>query len=228
MTKEALINYIIGTIIILLIIGIIKIIRWILKQIVKLFTFPNKHPHKISNPSIFSNNPGKNSKRDLDRILLHIKVCIREPKRNYQPSNRLLQNFLDNPYNAEYLNDLIQDILKFIDYRGNMPTIQYGILNSKLSNHEFSRNQCTITINSQPHQSPNILIALIIRECIHLYMYYKKFDYVPKHLPEENVDVYAVYLGFYNFMINGYEKIGYLDLKDFQYIRGIINTYKYE
>ena len=133
--------------------------------------------------------------------------------REYVPDSKILQNFIENPYNVEYVNALARDILKFINYKGNLPEVKYGILGNNLSDHAFNRATPIITITSQPRYSPQILISLIIRECIHLYIYDRKIDYVPNYLPEENADVYAVYMGFYNFLTNGYHTIGHTNKK---------------
>ena len=212
---------------IIIIYSIVTLVKWVIHLINSVGKGVKKTSQKAVNKIYndgYNSRKNRNRKQDLDKILLHAKMHIRIPKSDYNADRPEYTRFIRSPYHQEYLNEFTNHILKYIDYRGNIPDIQYGILNNKLSTHTFDRQKVSITINSSK-RTPEELVAIIIRECVHLYMFDNHIDYAPEYLPEQNADVYAIYLGFYNILTNGYQKIGFLNETDMKYIKKQIEKY---
>lgn len=230
MSEEQIINTIALLIVIAAILGVITLIKWIFHFIKTIVLGAGRVSHKAIT-KIYQNGydpiRSKNKRQDLDRIFLRAKIHVRIPKTEYFIGNPVYQQFIESPYKIDNLNMFTQHILKRIDYRGNEPQISYAPLLNDMSTHSFNRQKVSITINTRI-EDPYILAALVIRECIRLYMFDNHIDYAPEYLPEQNVDVYAVYMGFYNALVQGYEKIGALNASDLKYVRKQVQKYQRE
>lgn len=230
MSEKDIINTIALLIVIAAIMGVITLVKWIIHLIKTIITGIGKVSMQTASKLYQDGyNPvrSKNKKQDLDRILLRAKMHIRIPKTEYFIGNPVYELFLSAPYNIDNLNTFTQHILKRIDYRGNLPQISYAPLLNDMSNHSFNRQKVSITINTRIENS-KILAALIVRECIRLYMFDNHIDYAPEYLPEQNIDVYAVYMGFYNVLMQGYQNVGALNASDLKYVRKQVRKYQYQ
>lgn len=222
MSYEQIINYIAQVIILLILVAIIKFIIWIIKLIYNIFHSIITGTRRLTWNSKKVISHKSNTKRDLDSILLHTKVCIREPRFHYEPDSIIYESFLRNPYNMDNLKNATMHILKYVGYTGQEPTVQYGILGSEPSNHIVNIHRAYITINSEPKKKPEELYALLIHECMNLYMFNRKIEFSSYYPKEYAADVIAVYLGFYDFMKKGYKHSGYLTTKELKYIKNEI------
>lgn len=228
MTQELLIENIKWVIIIATLLGIITIIKWICRLIKNIILGIGRTSKKAASKIYrqgYSSTRSKNRKSDLDRIFLSCKMHINLPKTEYIPQNPIYLNFLYSPYRTDNLNTYMQQILNYINYQGKLPEISYAPLLNDMSNHYFNRQRAEIKINTRI-ENPQILAALVVRECIRLYMFENHINYSPEYLPEQNVDVYALYLGFYKVLMQGYQNIGALNAGDMKYIRKQIKKYR--
>ncbi len=219
MSYEQIIDYIAQIIILLILIAIIKFFIWIIKLIYNIFHAIVTGTRKLSWNSKKIIAHKSNTKRDLDSILLHTKVCIRQPRFHYEPDYNIYESFHRNPYNMDNLKNATMHILKYVGYTGPEPSVQYGILGSELSNHVINIHRAYITINSEPRKKPEELYALLIHECMNLYIFNKKIEFSSYYPKGYAADVIAVYLGFYDFMKQGYKHNGYLNIKELKYIK---------
>lgn len=83
---------IVSTITILLIVGIIKLILWIFKAIMKFFDTLIHIPARLIGYK-------DNDWNDIDRIVLHTKARIQFPRSQFHPNSMYYDAFMRNPYN---------------------------------------------------------------------------------------------------------------------------------
>ncbi len=112
-------------------------------------------------------------------------------------------DFYRNPYNVDCIKNAAYHILETIKYTGPMPTVQYNIIGNQLSKHVANECRTYIILNSEPKRPPEELYTLLIRECMHLYLFNKKME-LPGLNQEHFADVLAIYLGFHEYLLNGY------------------------
>ena len=114
---------IVSTITILLIVGIIKLILWIFKAIMKFFDTLIHIPARLI---------GYN---DIDRIVLHTKARIQFPRSQFQPNSMYYDAFMRNPYNEINTKNIVINLLEYTGYQGPIPNIKYIQPQNGISEH---------------------------------------------------------------------------------------------
>lgn len=91
----------------------------------------------------------------------------------------------------------------------------------------------TITLEMKQGYTPEVVIAILAHEAIHLHLYYEGIHYSDTWENEILTDTAAVYCGFGEYMYHGYgvlrgnfamsyQKVGYIRQEDVKYIQSII------
>lgn len=199
-----------STISILLIIGAIKLIIFVLKLIKKIIASLFKIPGRVLNYK-------DNGWNDFDRIVLHTKARIQIPKSQYQPNQVYNDVFMRNPYNETNTQNITIDLLLHAGYEGPVPIIKYIALD-KLSMHSICKKNepAYIQISSNSNLSPADILALIVHECMHIYISYYKLEYGQEFNQENVADTLAVYLGFYEILSTAHKF--YTNQKELNYV----------
>lgn len=228
------------SIFLLIVVGIIKLISLILKltwNLLKSIFVKSEN----SNDEYAYEETGKYSRRitqaqprarikkqphkDLDSLLLKTKCAVRIPRGKYLFNHEIYDRFMQNPYNEDNVNDMTAEILTHCDYKGKIPRVTYSVLWDELSKNYLDYGNIRVVINTKIKRPSGQLLGILIHECMNILAFGLKIDY-PNNLKESGADVLAVYMGFYDYMVMGYNRIGYLRSAELSYIRREIEDYK--
>lgn len=190
--KIDIIRLIAYTITILIIVGIIKLIFFLLKMIKKILSTLISFPSKILSYK-------DNEWNDIDRIILHTKTRIQVPRSQYQPNPMYYDAFMRNPYNEINTQNIVINLMEHTGYQGPIPNIRYIQFQNELSKHLINAKYepICIQITNNPQIQPTDILALIIHECMYAYQLYYRIEYGDGFNQENVADIMAVYLGFY-------------------------------
>lgn len=117
--------------------------------------------------------------------------------------------FYINPYKTENLETVAHEILEHCGYRGRIPTVRYTLLGNLTSKHTLNDNRYYLTIGTDKHPSPDVILARLIHECMHLYIYDNRMKFVG--ISEECATyMLAIHMGFYQHIVKSITQIGHL------------------
>lgn len=201
---------IVSTITILLIVGIIKLILWIFKAIMKFFDTLIHIPARLIGYK-------DNDWNDIDRIVLHTKARIQFPRSQFQPNSMYYDAFMRNPYNEINTKNIVINLLEYTGYQGLIPNIKYIQPQNGISEHStyIKEQPVNIFITDNPETTSIDLLALIIHECMYVYRTYYRIEYGDGFNQKNVSDILAVYLGFYNNLTKAHKF--YTKQKDLDY-----------
>lgn len=130
--------------------------------------------------------------------------------------------FYIDPYKRENLEAVAQEVLAHCEYHGRTPEVRYTLLGNQTSNHTLNANRYYLTIGTDKHPSPDVLLALLIHECMHLYIYENHIGFVGIS-EEEATYILAIHMGFYEQIVKGVREIGHLSRNEVEEIKNIIS-----
>ncbi|MCD8039813.1 MAG: hypothetical protein LUE96_12140 [Lachnospiraceae bacterium] len=234
---ESLTMMIIGSATLLVLVIAIKIMAFILKSIwgviKRIFGITSRpKPIEANRTAYTTGGVNKLSNRyeyrKIDSLLQLTKCRVRLPRSKVIFDEQTYSRYMQNPYNADNLNTMAREILCSCSYKGEYPNVFcYTFTDSMIiSEHHFiSKKDIKIIISSNTRREAGQLLGILIHECMNVLSYYLKISY-PENGTESGADVLAVYMGFYDYMVMGYNRIGYLRSAELSYIRREIEDYK--
>ncbi len=127
----------------------------------------------------------------------------------FQMSAHAQNEFFTEPYKIENLEMVLQEVLEHCGYRGRIPTVRYTLLGNENSKHTLNDNRYFLTIGTDKHPTADVILALLIHECMHVYLYDNRMKFVG--ISEECATyMLAIHLGFYQQIMKGIPQIGHL------------------
>lgn len=127
----------------------------------------------------------------------------------FQLSEQVGTEFYNDPYKTENLEAVAYEILEHCGYRGRIPTVRYTLLGNETSKHTLNDNRYFLAIGTDKHPTADVILALLVHECMHLYIYDSRMKFVG--ISEECATyMLAIHMGFYQYIIKGICQIGHL------------------
>ena len=147
-----------------------------------------------------------------------------EPREEYMPDPGLYESFLADNGNSGILTALAHDILYHCSKQPwNIPVHAAEKLDPHTAGqyvYNSERAEIRILIGDNVHG--NIILSVLIHECIHHFLRTAGIDFEETYLNEVLTDTTALYMGFSKFMNGGYIGVGYLSCRELLYAEELI------
>ena len=151
---------------------------------------------------------------------------VRRPDYTYIPDQNIFRRFQNCNTDELALTALATDILKHCGYK---PAALYVRVVNKNPNdniagqYSIRQHSSTIEIHINPTISEKEILAILIHECMHFFLRCRGISMPTTQENEYLTDITTVYMGFYEYMYNGYGKVGYLKPRELTYINRLID-----
>ena len=161
------------------------------------------------------------NKKAIDHSIAYLKVNVRPPLKEYVPDPELYERFKDNCTDSALLTELATGILQ---HCGMTPNNLIVMTKNTMENAHTAGTYSTdgiasvITLLVTPSSRHNILHSVLIHECMHYYLFKSGIRFEKTYENEILTDVATVYMGFYQFMYDGYLMVGYLRDSELKYV----------
>ena len=156
----------------------------------------------------------------IDYSIGYLKEHLRAPGNTYDPDPALYENFKENCTDPHLLTALAGGILR---HCGMDPSGLSVVTKTHMDDHvagTYSSNgtSSVITLMVTPSSRPNIIHSVLIHECMHYFLFHSGIRFDETYKNEILTDVATVYMGFYQFMYDGYIMVGYLRDSELRYV----------
>ncbi len=163
------------------------------------------------------------SKKKIDECIDLLSAHIKKQRSDYKINPILYEQLKANIYDEKVLRKIAIDIS---DHCGiKKPFINVIVTDEvKGVGGTYSNNygQSTITIMKGKYKTTNEILAVLVHDCMHMYLNTVGIRYADRDMNEYLTDVATVYMGFYDIMTNGYFRHGYLTTNNLKYVRRCI------
>ncbi|MCI7792458.1 MAG: hypothetical protein MR531_17100, partial [Lachnospiraceae bacterium] len=175
-----------------------------------------------------SKNTVKNyANEDTYRLCIKkLQSRVKRPNYTYIPNPEIYKRFQKCNTDELTLTALAVDMLKHCGYK---PAALYVRTAEKDPNdhiagqYSINQNSSTIEIRIHPSITEKEILAILIHECMHFFLRCRGISMMYTQENEYLTDIAAVYMGFYEYMRNGYGKVGYLNPHELTYINRLID-----
>ncbi|MCR5251934.1 MAG: hypothetical protein K6E50_15175 [Lachnospiraceae bacterium] len=172
--------------------------------------------------------PTKN-KAAIDRSLEYLGERLTPPKRPYVPDPLLYERFKADCTDPGLLAELASGIVRHCGMEPRnlrVVTVSDRELQDAAGTYRSDGENSLISIRVTPSSRPNILHSVLIHECMHYFLFRSGIRREERRENEILTDVATVYMGFYQYMFDGYIMVGYLRDSELKYVKEKMdNTY---
>ena len=168
--------------------------------------------------------PTKN-KAAIDRSIEYLKERITPPMEPYTPDQVLYDTFKENCTDTVLLTELAYGILRYCGMEpDNLRVITKSDkeLQDAAGTYSSDGINSLISIRITPSSRPNILHSVLIHECMHYFLFHSGIRRDDRYENEILTDVATVYMGFYQYMFDGYIMVGYLRDSELKYVQDVL------
>ena len=167
-----------------------------------------------------ANGPTRN-KAAIDRSIAFLKERLTPPVSTYAPDPVIYDQFKDNCTDPALLTALAYDILRHCGMEPHNLTVTTKTdmgLRHAAGTYSSDGINSVITILVTPSSRYNIIHSVLIHECMHYFLFHTGIRKEETHENEILTDVATCYMGFYQFMYDGYLMVGYLRDSELKYV----------
>ena len=162
------------------------------------------------------------NKAAIDRSIAYLKDSLRPPGGAYTPDPALYERFKEDCTDPALLTELAYGILRYCGMEpSNLKVITKtdAELTDAAGTYSSDGVHSLIAIRVTPSSIPNILHSVMIHECMHYFLFHRGIMREDRHENEILTDVATVYMGFYQYMFDGYIMVGYLRDSELKYVK---------
>ncbi len=164
--------------------------------------------------------PTKN-KAAIDRSIDYLKERLTPPALPYDPDPAVYERFMEDCTDTALLTELACGILRYCGMEPqNLKVITKTDkeLQDAAGTYSSDGTNSVISIRVTPSSRPNILHSVLIHECMHYFLFRSGIRREERYENEILTDVATVYMGFYQYMFDGYIMVGYLRDSELKYV----------
>ena len=164
--------------------------------------------------------PTKN-KAAIDRSIDYLKERLTPPALPYDPDPAVYERFMEDCTDTALLTELACGILRYCGMEPqNLKVITKTDkeLQDAAGTYSSDGTNSLISIRVTPSSRPNILHSVLIHECMHYFLFRSGIRREERYENEILTDVATVYMGFYQYMFDGYIMVGYLRDSELKYV----------
>lgn len=186
---------------------------------------------KTKNKSAIYTEQQSTDYNTLENAINSLKQIQVIPSLDYSIPTDINNQLINNLKNQKALYNLLLSMTEHLHIDGHFITLYvHDNKNARFPGlyTVTSDGKVTITLQIQDNYTLNTIVAILAHELMHMYLDFKNVKHPVKKLNEILTDTAAVYFGFgnyiYNSMRDGKErnyKIGYINIKDLEYIKRI-------
>jgi hypothetical protein len=168
--------------------------------------------------------PNQEKRTVINQCILLLNSKLHNKNKSYIPDKKAYNRFINDYLNNMNLNAMAYDILKHCGLR---PASLYVTTTEEFPEqaagvYKIQGSQSTIEVKIRPYIRADEVLAVLIHECMHFYLRYKNIGYNDTYQNEMLTDVTTIYMGFYEQIIKGYTRTGYVKRNEIRYIKSTI------
>lgn len=159
------------------------------------------------------------SRRKIDECINLLNMRLKHPRAEYRINGVLMELLKRDIYDEKILTRIAKDIINHCGI--NKPYIKVVVVDETpgvAGTYQNMYGQSIITIMRGKYKSANEILAVLVHECMHMYLNTVGIRYNDHDMNEYLTDVASIYMGFYNIMTNGYFHQGYLTTNNLKYV----------
>ncbi len=160
------------------------------------------------------------SKKKIDECIGFLNNRLKKPRSDYRINAILYEQLKTNIYDEKVLRKIAIDIIGHCGLKKPfINVIVEGEVKGVGGTYSNYYGQSTITIMKGKYKTANEVLAVLVHECMHMYLNTVGIGYSDRDMNEYLTDVATVYMGFYDIVTNGYFHQGYLTTNNLKYVR---------
>ena len=162
------------------------------------------------------------NKRVIDESIALLQRRLSGARGAYVPASGIYEAFKEDctdPYN---LRNMAYDILSHCGMTASgLELRSQEVLDSEGAAGTYSHQNgiSTITIRVSRYARDNVVLAVLIHECMHYFLRHSGISFSDTHENEILTDTATVYMGFFEYMYHGYIMVGYLRDSELLYVK---------
>ena len=165
------------------------------------------------------------SKKKIDECIDRLNARLKKPREAYRLNGVLYEQLKANIYDEKVLRKIAVDIVGHCGIKKLFINVDVvGEVQGVGGTYSNYYGQSTITIMMGKYKSANEILAVLVHECMHMYLNTVGIRYDDREMNEYLTDVATVYMGFYEIVTSGYFHQGYLTTNDLKYVHKIIRA----
>ena len=165
------------------------------------------------------------SKKKIDECIGLLNTRLKKPRSDYRLNAILYEQLKANIYDEKVLRKIAVDIIGHCGIKKPfVNVIVEGEVKGVGGTYSNYYGQSTITIMMGKYKSANEILAVMVHECMHMYLNTVGIRYDDREMNEYLTDVATVYMGFYDIVTSGYFHQGYLTTNNLKYVRKCIRN----
>lgn len=167
------------------------------------------------------------TKDNIKECLKYIQKAIPGKQIAYNPDSEVYYKFQKNFIDEYNVTALAIDILKHCNVNPKELFVKINFVGANYDKSILYKIQGInniIPISYRTSTNKNDILAILIRECVYIYLRENNYFTTDCIKNEILTDMATVKLGFYEYAESGYRRISFLSQKDLDYIKTILNT----
>ena len=161
------------------------------------------------------------NKTAIDRSIEYLKERLTPPDYPYIPDKAIYECFAEECTDTVILTELACGILRYCGMEPQnlrVVTKTDKELQDAAGTYSSDGINSLISIRITPSSRPNIIHSVLIHECMHYFLFQSGIRREDRYENEILTDVATVYMGFYQYMFDGYIMVGYLRDSELKYV----------
>jgi len=168
--------------------------------------------------------PTKN-KSTIDSSIELLEQRLGKHRPDFKPDRRLYEAFQAECTDAGYLSRMAADILRHCGmepYNLEVRAEEELDRTDAAGTYSYQNGKSVITIKVSTYARYNVVLAVLIHECMHYFLGRSGIRYSVTEDNEILTDTATVYMGFYEYMYHGSIMVGYLRESEFRYVKHVL------
>ena len=157
----------------------------------------------------------------IDSSITLLEERLGRKRSPYHPEPRLYEAFQQDCTDPALLSRLATDILQHCGMEPKDLQV-YAEEDLQIENaaglYSYQNGVSVITIRVSRYARYNMIMAVLIHECMHYFLRHSAIGYSETQDNEILTDTATVYMGFYDYMYHGSVMVGYLRDSEFRYV----------
>ena len=143
----------------------------------------------------------------------------------FHPDERLYEIFQSDCTDPDILKCMATEILRHCGMEPNQLEVRAEEdlqVESAAGLYSYQNGMSMITIRVSKYARYNMILAVLIHECMHYFLRHSGIGYSDTQANEILTDTTTVYMGFYEYMYQGSVMVGYLRDSEFRYVNNVL------
>ncbi len=162
------------------------------------------------------------NKRAIDDSIELLERRLAGARASYVPKPEIYREFKEDCTDPYRLRNMAYDILAHCGMNASgLELRSQEVLDSEGAAGTYSHQNgiSTITIRVSRYARDNVVLAVLIHECMHYFLRHSGIAFSDTHENEILTDTATVYMGFFEYMYHGYIMVGYLRDSELLYVK---------